>query len=799
VRSGTDIRALAPRLARARPARGALAVGLATAMLLPASAPAATFSPGCGGGIGDSAALVNAVAVANESSPGPDTIQLAAGCIYSLAVPHNYWYGPNGLPPIASEITIEGHGATIARVGSAAFRFFFVGGDPPTQYATPAPHQAGHLTLREVTLSGGLSRGGDSNRGGGGAGLGGAIFNQGTLTVERSTLTANSAQGGAANFNGIGPGGGGLGPRGNLNHEGGGFGPGFEAVGLGGGGTGGAGSVEGAGGGGAGLGIGASGGSAAGAVPGAGGGSATGTGGRGGASGGAAGDGSGGGGSPGSLTQGGTGGGFGQGGKAAPGFGSTGGSGGGGGAGGGGAAGVEGADSEFVPKAGGSGGGGGFGGGGGAGGNGGNGTGGFSAFGAKAGGGGAGGFGGGGGAGGLGGFSAGMGGTPGADGAPGAPGFGGGTPTLSGGGGGAGMGGAIFNMQGQVTIRNSTLAGNAATGGDDAVADSGKGMGGAVFNLSGTLLADGSTLAANSADYDGSAIYNLVYDGKVARVAQVTLRDTIVTGPGPFALASNKSTYITPAQPAGSAANVDVGQFDLVTSMHVFDAGTITGAPLTADPLLGPLADNGGPTRTMALLPGSPALDAGSALGLSTDQRGLPRPHDFATTANAGDGSDVGAFELQPPPGGGHDGAGLRRPGQGDAAALRGRFQGQGGGGGGEPGEAAQAEARNPVRLPALGGSPGRLHGRAQGEGPPGGQGLPQADRGQPRPQTLRPVPARRRFRPAGRGGGREEAVLRADRQQEVGAGCLPGNAGRHRRRRQLLAPGTGGLHRGRG
>jgi hypothetical protein len=89
--------------------------------------------------------------------------------------------------------------------------------------------------------------------------------------------------------------------------------------------------------------------------------------------------------------------------------------------------------------------------------------------------------------------------------------------------------------------------------------------------------------------------------------------------------------------------------FDLVTSMHVFDAGTIAGAPLTADPLLGPLADNGGPTRTMALLPGSPALDAGSAFGLSTDQRGQPRPHDCATLANAGDGSDVGAFELQPP------------------------------------------------------------------------------------------------------------------------------------------------------
>lgn len=59
-----------------------------------------------------------------------------------------------------------------------------------------------------------------------------------------------------------------------------------------------------------------------------------------------------------------------------------------------------------------------------------------------------------------------------------------------------------------------------------------------------------------------------------------------------------------------------------------------------ADPKLGPLADNGGPTLTMALLPGSPAIDAGSAVGApATDQRGVARPQ--------GPGVDIGAFELQ--------------------------------------------------------------------------------------------------------------------------------------------------------
>ncbi len=58
-----------------------------------------------------------------------------------------------------------------------------------------------------------------------------------------------------------------------------------------------------------------------------------------------------------------------------------------------------------------------------------------------------------------------------------------------------------------------------------------------------------------------------------------------------------------------------------------------------ADPKLGPLADNGGPTWTMALLPGSPAIDAGNtSLAPATDQRGLPRPVGLA--------ADIGAFEY---------------------------------------------------------------------------------------------------------------------------------------------------------
>ena len=92
------------------------------------------------------------------------------------------------------------------------------------------------------------------------------------------------------------------------------------------------------------------------------------------------------------------------------------------------------------------------------------------------------------------------------------------------------------------------------------------------------------------------------------------------------------------------------GQFDLENGVDGNQVGT-TANPI--NPLLGPLAPNGGPTETMALLPGSPAIDAGdSALAvdangkpLTTDQRGTP----FARISGAA--VDIGAFEVQPNPG----------------------------------------------------------------------------------------------------------------------------------------------------
>ena len=69
---------------------------------------------------------------------------------------------------------------------------------------------------------------------------------------------------------------------------------------------------------------------------------------------------------------------------------------------------------------------------------------------------------------------------------------------------------------------------------------------------------------------------------------------------------------------------------------------TATGDLPKHDPLLGPLAFNGGPTETKALLLGGPAIDAGAAHGCPQyDQRGVARPQ--------GAGCDIGAYEFTPP------------------------------------------------------------------------------------------------------------------------------------------------------
>ncbi|MCP4357732.1 MAG: DUF11 domain-containing protein, partial [Chloroflexi bacterium] len=235
-----SIAMLTPPVAQAAPSlspgfeplpRSALANKAAS--LPPAKPMVAPLS--CPGLVGDVNALTSAIRAANTSA-GPDTIELAAGCVYTLTTVDNYWWGPNGLPEITSTITISGNGSSIVRDGGAPnFRFFYVSGGSPF----PA---TGNLTLQDLTLKGGLAQGGTGFRsGGGGLGAGGAIFNQGNVTLENSTLTANQAKGGNGGSGLNGGGGGGIGGIGGTNARpgGGGFGGNGGQGGSGGGGGGG--------------------------------------------------------------------------------------------------------------------------------------------------------------------------------------------------------------------------------------------------------------------------------------------------------------------------------------------------------------------------------------------------------------------------------------------------------------------------------------------------------------------------------------------------------------------------------
>jgi CSLREA domain-containing protein len=149
---------------------------------------------------GGGTSLRVAVAYA-ESLGGSQTITFAPdldGDTVTLATVGDNTAGPSDLM-IDTDITIAGptgdSGITLSNSGDQ--RLFYI-----------AP--AGDLTLENLTLSGGDAVGGSSDYGGGGAGMGGAIFNAGSLDILQSTLQSNTAQGGSATGDGAG-GGGGLG------------------------------------------------------------------------------------------------------------------------------------------------------------------------------------------------------------------------------------------------------------------------------------------------------------------------------------------------------------------------------------------------------------------------------------------------------------------------------------------------------------------------------------------------------------------------------------------------------------
>ena len=215
-------------------------------------------------------------------------------------------------------------------------------------------------------------------------------------------------------------------------------------------------------------------------------------------------------------------------------------------------------------------------------------------------------------------------------------------------------GGGIYNS-GTLTITNSSLVGNVASYGgginNDGVlylqnstldANTATTQGGGILNLA-DLSVENSTLSGNSTVIHGSGILN---------VGSLGLYDSTLSGNiGAIALTNFGSLYYYNTIIANTIDAIDCvvmnGAYvyhnvnNLVeTTSSLIDESC--NPSLNSDPMLGELADNGGPTLTMALLAGSPAIDAGNLTYCTEfDQRGVARPQGLHC--------DIGAFEFEIP------------------------------------------------------------------------------------------------------------------------------------------------------
>ncbi len=201
-------------------------------------------------------------------------------------------------------------------------------------------------------------------------------------------------------------------------------------------------------------------------------------------------------------------------------------------------------------------------------------------------------------------------------------------------------GGGIYMGGGMLSINSSTITGNEAIGGSTAglgniVGPAGNGLGGGLYIAGGTVSINNSTLADNEAiggaatlpgmggaGY-GGGIYNAAGPGALQMYDTILAKDTADT-----------------ADPDLEGSVTSLGHNLIANSTG--GSGFAASDLLNVNPQLGPLQNNGGPTQTMALLVGSPALNAGDNTNAPAyDQRGAGYPRIVGGTI------DIGAFEAQ--------------------------------------------------------------------------------------------------------------------------------------------------------
>ncbi|PYI87952.1 MAG: hypothetical protein DMF03_12255, partial [Verrucomicrobia bacterium] len=214
-------------------------------------------------------------------------------------------------------------------------------------------------------------------------------------------------------------------------------------------------------------------------------------------------------------------------------------------------------------------------------------------------------------------------------------------------------GGGVRNA-GTLTLTGCTITGN-----------TGRFEGGGLYN-DGTTTVNNCTFNGNSTDGGGGGIQN---DGNLAlnsctisgnigvgappgvdNTGTAHVHNSVLAGNTGSAFADAVGAYISDGynfigRATGPSGTSGLGSTGFGQSGSHDQVGTFE-AP--ADPKLGPLQDNGGPTQTMSPLSGSPLIDQGDSFGVTTDQRGFQRPLDNPSITNAaeGDGSDIGAVET---------------------------------------------------------------------------------------------------------------------------------------------------------
>jgi hypothetical protein len=219
------------------------------------------------------------------------------------------------------------------------------------------------------------------------------------------------------------------------------------------------------------------------------------------------------------------------------------------------------------------------------------------------------------------------------------------------------QGGGVYAFSGTINITTSTINNNRSS------------EGGGLSN-GGTVTITNSTISDNTSITLGGGIY--VLKTGTTNISNSTINGNSTNGngggiaiednsPDPITGVANVKSTIIAANSANIGNDVHgpftsqgfnlISRTDFSTGFtQPTDLTGVDGTPL--NPMLDPdgLQDNGGPTKTIALLCGSPAIDKGISNGLTTDQRdtGFPRVVDdsFIPNASGGDGADIGAFEL---------------------------------------------------------------------------------------------------------------------------------------------------------